>query len=82
MSVRRESNAGKGAKYGFVIGAAAGVIAGVIVAKELDERDSDLRQFATLTLGLGGALVGTGVGAAIGASSHRELWRTVEVERP
>src|SRR5690348_9801640 len=46
VSVRRESNAGRGAKYGFVIGAAAGVIAGVLVGKEIDDRDSGVQQFA------------------------------------
>jgi hypothetical protein len=72
----RRTNAGGGAVLGAAIGGGAGLLLGVLASSEdggFYEVGAGEVAVATLVL----ATVGTGLGALIGAASHREQWEEV-----
>ncbi|HEX7336815.1 MAG TPA: hypothetical protein VF252_06360 [Gemmatimonadales bacterium] len=79
QSMGRKSNAGRGAFIGALVGAGTGLLLGLLASAAEDDRDSfyDVGPedvfAATAVLGAAGA----GVGALIGAMSHRDRWEPV-----
>lgn len=83
-SLGRHGKAGQGALIGFGAGMVGGIATGLIVCSsgDCDENDGffDLSTGAvTAVLALGGAIVGTGVGAITGALIHSERWQPVQI---
>ena len=73
-STGMHSKAGKGAVIGAVAGGVAAGLLGALFAGAIKEGDSDA---IPLVLGVGGAVVGGLVGAAVGEGSKHEGWETV-----
>jgi hypothetical protein len=77
----RHGNAGSGAVYGLFAGTAVGIGAALIVCSGGNcgqgSKETDYSYATVLGLGLGGALVGTGLGALIGSQTHSEKWSSV-----
>ena len=79
LSKGRKSNAGRGAFIGALVGVGSGLLLGILASAEEDGSDSyyDVGPedvfAATALLGAAGA----GVGALIGATSHRDRWEPV-----
>ena len=87
VSRGRKSNLGKGAKVGFLVGAGLGAIFGVVAGwgacpfGVADITDPDgcstiLGIYAGAFLGL----LGTGIGAGVGAAHPGEVWEEVSLE--
>ena len=74
QSTGMHSKAGKGAVIGAVAGGVAAGLLGALFASAIKEGDSDA---IPLVLGVGGAVVGSLVGAAIGEDSKHEGWEEV-----
>jgi hypothetical protein len=76
VSVGTKSHAGTGALIGLGVGAATGVILGLVSASA-DEGDFvDVSTGAwTAGVGLAGAAIGAGVGAIIGATQRSDKWQ-------
>ncbi len=79
VSRGRHSRTGRGALIGLISGTVAGVASGLILCVHADCESSggDFAGLAAATLGLGGALVGTGLGALIGSFIHTERWESM-----
>jgi hypothetical protein len=79
VSRGRHSRTGRGALIGLITGTVAGVASGLILCSHEDCESSggDFAGLATATLGLGGALVGTGLGALIGSFVRTERWENI-----
>ena len=78
-----KSNVGKGARIGFLVGAALGALSGVIVGGgfgDCYELDGCSKEFALLG-GAGGGLLGTLIGARVGAMNPGEVWEEVPLEK-
>lgn len=85
VSLGMRGNAGRGALIGMGAGLVGGAAAGLIVCAsgDCDNPDSFLELstgFVTTMLALGGAVVGTGVGALTGALIRSEHWRTTQIQ--
>ncbi|HKQ20240.1 MAG TPA: hypothetical protein VJW75_10895 [Candidatus Eisenbacteria bacterium] len=82
VSLGRHGRAGRGALIGLGAGALGGALAGLIVCSGGNCESSGITGetgLVTMVLGLGGAVVGTGVGALTGSLIRSERWRTVEL---
>jgi len=75
-SAGRKSSAGRGALLGFLIGGVGGVAFGIYF-EESEGVSNNERGLYPVGFGLGGALVGCGVGALVGAMIKRERWSPV-----
>jgi hypothetical protein len=81
----RHSHTGRGALYGFVLGATT--TAGVVLLNCGLAEDScsssggDWTGLAAAVLGLAGGLAGTGIGAVVGAMIRTERWQEIPVQR-
>ena len=78
VSLGRHGRAGRGALIGLGAGALGGVLAGLIVCAGDNCETSGLdgeTGIVSMVLGLGGAVVGTGVGALTGSLIRSERWR-------
>jgi hypothetical protein len=75
VSTGTKSQAGKGALIGLGVGAAAGIIVG-LVASSSDNGDFVDYGAGTYAVGFGltGAVIGTGVGALIGSGNRTDKW--------
>jgi len=73
-STGMHNNAGKGAVIGAVAGGVAAGLLGALFASAIKEGDAEA---IPLVLGVGGAVVGGLVGAAIGEDSKHEGWEEV-----
>ena len=83
-SLGRHGKAGQGALIGFGVGMVGGIATGLIACSggDCDEGDSFFDPgtgFVTAVLALGGAIVGTGVGAITGALIRSERWQPVQI---
>ena len=82
----RKSNLGKGAKIGFLVGAGLGAIFGAVAGSGdcLGFDDSADPNGCSINLGIyaGAALglLGTGIGAGVGAAHPGEVWEEVTLE--
>jgi hypothetical protein len=80
----RHGRTGRGALIGFGAGLVGGVAAGLIVCSSGDCDDTGSLEITTglvsTMLGLGGAIVGTGVGALTGSLIRSERWQTVTIQ--
>ena len=87
LSRGRKSNLGKGAKVGFLVGAGLGAIFGVVAGwgecpfgvadiSNPDGCSTILGIYAGAFLGL----LGTGIGAGVGAAHPGEVWEEVSLE--
>jgi hypothetical protein len=80
VSAGRKSRAGRGA----VIGLIAGTVAGFAIGTYVDESEGDCGDCFPgdgayqMGITLGGAILGTGVGALVGALIKTERWRRAE----
>ncbi len=83
-SLGRHGKAGQGALIGLGAGVVGGIAAGLIVcgSGDCDENGGSLELstgLVTAVLALGGAIVGTGVGAITGSLIRSERWRPVQI---
>jgi len=82
----RKSNLGKGAKIGFLVGAGVGGIWGAVAGSGdclgLDDRADPKGCSISLGIFSGAALglLGTGLGAGIGAANPGEIWEEMNLE--
>jgi len=76
-STGRHGSAGKGALIGGLAGLVAGVIVGVVASESEADSFFDPAEVYPVGLGLGGALVGTGLGALIGGRIKHDGWSPV-----
>lgn len=83
VSLGRHGRGGRGALIGLGAGALGGVLAGLIVCSGGNCESSGITGetgLVSMVLGLGGAVVGTGVGALTGSLIRSERWRTIEFQ--
>jgi hypothetical protein len=83
VSQGRHGHAGRGALIGLGSGMLGGVLAGLIVCSGSNCESSGIdgeTGIVSIVLGLGGAIVGTGVGALTGSLIRSERWRTISVQ--
>jgi hypothetical protein len=83
VSRGRHSRTGRGALIGLASGTLAGVSSGLFLcgSVDCDSSGGDFTGIAVVTLGLGGALIGTGLGALIGSFIHTERWESIPLGR-
>lgn len=83
VSLGSHGRAGRGALIGLGAGALGGVLAGLIVCAgdncETSGYDGETG-IVSMVLGLGGAVVGTGLGALTGSLIRSERWRTIQLQ--
>jgi hypothetical protein len=75
QSTGMHSKAGKGAVIGAVLGGVGAGLLGALFASAIKEGDSEA---IPLVLGVGGAVVGGLVGAALGEDTKHEGWERVQ----
>ena len=82
ISRGRRSNTDRGAKKGFLIGAAVGAVLGISVVADPDaywyDGGAEIIPEAMAIIGLEGGLIGAGIGAL----SHSEHWQKSRTDSP
>lgn len=88
ISSGRRTRTGRGAFFGAVFGAGAGALSGVVACQVSSCEgssgaftDTEVAVLAAALLGIGGAVVGTGIGAVVGSLTHTDRWRPIAFGR-